>query len=469
MALTKGIVSGGNYTFSAANKTITFSNDYIGMSLSDVTYITNIKSGVATVIYDPFDATKGGVLNGLVLTLAYNTTSMGNTDPLQIIVGFTPNNATPLNVNVLPTAESQDNAANISSIAEEVDLLTQALDEGSGINLNVSDRTIKKDVNGAIIPSDGVTYSFIVNKLNDDIVIDTTGYQTMSFQIQATTNWSGSFTLFGRNGPVSLGIIPCTLLNSSVVLTSAFSPTLGGQSAYEAPCIYKFVRLVCTTYGSGQASVFITLKAGSQYPLGNMSQLPVNANISTILGSAILAVNAGTSTNSAVGTSANGGWGIAGAYGPTQNPPNASTTLSTNVPYPIGIGGREQPYIGALSGIFRYITVDGGGRYILGGDTPDTETRTQSKRGDGSVPGIPPRGVGARSNTMMGGQALNVQDVSQSEGDTTTTLLQQILVELKMLNQQINELPLTMNLGIKMQNEVGDYRQEEYNNHVNNQ
>lgn len=464
MALTKGIVSGGNYTFSAANKTITFSSDYIGMSLSDVTYITNIKSGVATVIYDPFDATKGGVLNGLVLTLAYNTTSMGDTDPLQIIVGFTPNNATPVNVNVLPTAESQDNAVNISSIAEQVDLLTQALDEGSRINLSVSDRTVKKDSEGAIIPSDGVTYSFIVNKLSDDIVIDTTGYQTISFQIQATTTWSGSFTLAGRNGPVSYGIVPCTLLGSNVVLTSAFSPSLGGQSAYEAPCIYKFVRLVCTTYGSGQASVFITLKAGSQYPLGNMSQLPVNASV-TAIGSLGLTNLLNNLNVTSVGNSI----GITGTASPTTNVPNTTSTLASTIPYPVGIGGRELPYMGAIGGIFRYITVDGGGRYILGGDTPATETRTLSTRGDGAIPGIPPRGVGGRPNSMQGSQTLLVEDVGQSEGDTMPMLLQQILVELKMLNQQINELPLIMNLGIKMQNEVADYRQEEYNKNINNQ
>jgi hypothetical protein len=97
MAIAKGIVQGGNYTFSAANQTITFSSDYLGMSLSDITYITNIKSGVATVIYDPFDVAKGGVLNGLTLTLAYNTTLMSDSDPLQIIVGFTPSTATPQN------------------------------------------------------------------------------------------------------------------------------------------------------------------------------------------------------------------------------------------------------------------------------------------------------------------------------------------------------------------------------------
>jgi hypothetical protein len=70
---------------------------------------------------------------------------------------------------------------------------------------------------------------------------------------------------------------------------------------------------------------------------------------------------------------------------------------------------------------------------------------------------------------MFGSQSLLVENTSQSEGDTIPTLLQQIVVELKMLNQQINEIPFNLNLGIKMQNEVGEYRQEEYNNHVNNQ
>ena len=88
MAGNKGIVANQYYTFNAANKTITFSRDYAGLDLAEITYITNIKNGIATVIYDPFDATKGGTLSGLTLTLAYNTTTMGNTDPLQIIATF---------------------------------------------------------------------------------------------------------------------------------------------------------------------------------------------------------------------------------------------------------------------------------------------------------------------------------------------------------------------------------------------
>lgn len=457
MAITKGIVGGSNYSFNAAAKTITFSSDYLGMSLSDITYITNIKSGVATVIYDPFDTTKGGVLNGLTLTLAYNTVAMSDSDPLQIIVGFTPNTSTPQNVNVLPSAESQDNSANLATITEDFDLLTQALDEGSGINLNVSDRTVKKDITGAIIPSDGVTYNFGVGKLNDDIVIDTAGYQTITFQIQATSNFAGQFTLSGRNAlNVPYGIVPCTALGAATVLTAAFTPSAGGQTAYEAPCLYRFIRLVCTTFTSGSAGVFITLKAGSQYPLGNLTALPVVG----AGGSIGIAGNA-NATNSTGGTTISTGGVLAnGGFAPGTG----------SITYPVMNGGRESPFTGALAGIVRTALVDSQGRSILGADYDVVRPRDPvTGLAQGPFGNAPVRGIGGRQNTMHGSQALLVEDVGQSEGDTTPTLLQQILVELKMLNQQINELPFTLNQGLHMQNEVAEYRTEEYNNHVNNQ
>ena len=233
------------------------------------------------------------------------------------------------------------------------------------------------------------------------------------------------------------------------------------------PVTHKFIRIFINTYSAGSVTYTAYLKQ-SPLPTGPFTQIPVSANINQISGAGPQ-VSGGTATTTTQGINQFGGIQVGGPFFPTTNAPNAASTLQTSVVYPFGIAGREQPYIGALSGLSRYITVDGGGRYILGGDTPDTETRTQSKRADGSIPGIPPRGVGGRPNSMQGSQTLLVEDVGQSEGDTMPMLLQQILVELKMLNQQINELPLTLNLGIKMQNEVSEYRTEEYNNHVNNQ
>lgn len=91
MAAYIGVVQAADYTFAkggAGVGTVTFSANYTGIALSDIMYITNVKTGVATVIYDPSDSTKGGTLAGLVLTLAISTSSMNNADTLQIIVGM---------------------------------------------------------------------------------------------------------------------------------------------------------------------------------------------------------------------------------------------------------------------------------------------------------------------------------------------------------------------------------------------
>lgn len=475
MAITKGIVAGGNYTFSAANQTVTFSSDYLGMSLSDITYITNITSGVATVIYDPFDPTKGGTLSGLVLTLAYNTVAMSDSDPLQIIVGFTPSTATPQNVNITHNTQLDSQTELLQNIVESVDLLAKSIDNAEGVQLNVRETTKRKqDVQNALIPSDApapIVWTFPTS--SSDYIIDTTGYpQLVVYAIATSGSWNGSLTIQARNDTSSAFL---TIPYAAQTFNSAASSTYGTQTTITTSgvtifvnCSFRYIRIQLVSYTGGSAICTAYLRQ-TPLPIGPFSSLPVNANIASWTGGNVQAPSSSSATNVGQGVVHTGSIAVGSGFQPTTNPPNAATSLQTNVPWPYGIGGRELPYIGALGGIFRYITVDGGGRYILGGDTPDTETRTQSKRADGSISGIPPRGVGGRPNTMHGSQALLVEDVGQSEGDTIPTLLQQILVELKMLNQQINELPLTMNLGIKMQNEVGDYRQEEYNNHVNNQ
>lgn len=450
---TKGIVSSQNYTFSAANKTITFSSDYTGMSLSDITYITNIKSGVATVIYDPFDTTKGGVLSGLVLTLAYNTTLMADDDPLQIIVGF-----------VAPEQPKEDTNEKslelLQDIADNIDQLVLTTDEAERIQVNTREiNPAKRDFNNAQVVSDAVQFTKTIARV-DSFVIETTGYQSVEFTSVPFPSISATATIEsspdGINWNNDSFYAPTSNTTTMVIASSALS--IASVSRFIVPAYGKFVRFRITTYTSGTAFVTATLRQ-TPLPMGLMTQLPINV-LNTV--SASTAINAGTGTTAT-------GLPVSSPYIATTQPPNAASSLQTNVPFPLGIGGREQPYIGALGGLFRYITVDGGGRYILGGDTPATETRTASTKADGSISGLPPRGIGGRPNSMQGGQTLLVEDIGQSEGDTTPTLLQQILIELKMLNQQINELPHTINMGLAMQNEVAEYRQEEFNNHVNNQ
>lgn len=76
-----------NYTFNAATRQITFTGT-IPQNLSSLLLITNVTDGI--IIYNFADTYAGGVLSGNVLTLTYDTTSMSDTDYLQIFID-TPN------------------------------------------------------------------------------------------------------------------------------------------------------------------------------------------------------------------------------------------------------------------------------------------------------------------------------------------------------------------------------------------
>lgn len=69
------------YTFDASAKTITFAIDF---TLEQMLLITNVTDNI--IIYNFADPTCGGSITNNVLTLDYNTTSMNDTDKLQIFV-----------------------------------------------------------------------------------------------------------------------------------------------------------------------------------------------------------------------------------------------------------------------------------------------------------------------------------------------------------------------------------------------
>lgn len=452
MAGNKGIVGNQYYTFNAANKTITFSRDYAGLDLAEITYITNIKNGIAIVIYDPFDATKGGTLSGLTLTLAYNTTTMGDTDPLQIITGFTPYNADPLPVRIVEGPDEKDDTALLQNISDNLDFLNLSLDQTEGIQVNTRQiNNERRDVNNAVVLSEGVEILKITIPpgvtYTSPIPIDTLGYGALTWTFPIGSSWNIQYISYA-NDPSSFDISqPVTngsqrslfyIINSSGQIQGYTSIGTSGYTHIISPTFGRYVRLSIINSNSAAPMVLaFTLKSSSCIPY------IASTNIATI-GNNSATVTAASSTAPSGGSTA-AGLPIGGPFSPTTNPSNSTSVLQTSVPFPIGIAGREQPYVGAQGGLFRYLTLDGGGRYILGGDTPDTETRTQSKLASNAIPGIPPRGVGARSNNMVGAQSLTVADTNQDFGDTQVMLLRQILTELKILNEQFSELPNILN------------------------
>lgn len=72
-----------DYTFNAATKKVTF-NTTETVALEQILLITNVTDNI--IIYNFADPLKGGTILNNVLTLVYDTTTMSNTDSLQIFL-----------------------------------------------------------------------------------------------------------------------------------------------------------------------------------------------------------------------------------------------------------------------------------------------------------------------------------------------------------------------------------------------
>lgn len=69
------------YTFDASERTVRF-DDYTAISLDGCLLITNVTDGIG--IFQFNSTSLGGTVSGNVLTLEYNTTTMSDSDDLQI-------------------------------------------------------------------------------------------------------------------------------------------------------------------------------------------------------------------------------------------------------------------------------------------------------------------------------------------------------------------------------------------------
>lgn len=91
-----------DYTFSAASKQVTF-NTASTISLSQLLIITNVTTN--QIIYNFADPNAGGTVTNNVLTLDYDTTSMSDTDTLQV---FLDNLSTPASNDMLIAMQEQN-------------------------------------------------------------------------------------------------------------------------------------------------------------------------------------------------------------------------------------------------------------------------------------------------------------------------------------------------------------------------
>jgi len=267
--------------------------------------------------------------------------------------------------------------------------------------------TTRQDTSGALIPSDSAiatpTPTLLVTTAVP-ITIDTTGYQTVSI---TTGTFAG--TISGSNDGVTFTTITGYSLSTNLTLTAMVA-----TSNYVFPITQRFLRFTATT--SGTLTYYLRQQPFSN-PNVNVQQI---AGATTTAGSAQIGINllnlAGTGlvTGGVAGTL---GIGSAAAVGvaPTSNPL---------------LAGGSDP-----SGLTRRLSSD-----PLGGLNIANRVLLSSNAAiniGGTITGQTPIGQSSFVNQMP----LNVQDSSNFEGQLRDEILAQILQELKILNQQIYELP----------------------------
>lgn len=105
-----------NYTFDASEKKITFT-DYNPIVIERVLLITNITDNI--IIYNFADPTKGGTAATNVLTLTYDTTSMSDTDKLQIFYDDS-STTQPISGTVTANAGTNLNTSSLATSAKQL-------------------------------------------------------------------------------------------------------------------------------------------------------------------------------------------------------------------------------------------------------------------------------------------------------------------------------------------------------------
>jgi len=159
-----------NYTFDASAKTVTFS-DYGTIRLDSILLITNVTDNV--IIYNFADPTKGGTVATNVLTLTYDTTSMADTDKLQIFYDdstYVQEVDTNLDISGLATSANQ-----------QTDALTDTELRATPVPVSATDLDIRPLVNTDIVTAE---LSAVDNAVLDAIEADTS---TLSGTVKSET------------------------------------------------------------------------------------------------------------------------------------------------------------------------------------------------------------------------------------------------------------------------------------------
>jgi hypothetical protein len=299
-----------------------------------------------------------------------------------------------------------------------VDRLSLAMDETNNIPLNIKlqlgNSGIKQDNLGAFVLSDAPAPITVTQPATGGTtIIDTTGYQSLHVTTNAT--FASTVGFQASNDGINFSATGIVVTTATGVATASIS----AATTYIVPCYARYLKIVATTAGS------------FTYYFRNTAQT-TNQNLSAIGGTAIssgtaqLGVNMvqiGASTPVTAGLAGTLGVGGAAAVGsaPTTNPLLAGVVDS--------------------AGVIRRATSDPlGGLIVANRVLPSSNASII-----GTTTGNTPIGMGSFVNQLP----INVQDTTQFESQSQIELLGLILQELKILNQQIYEIPRVLAIAIQ--------------------
>lgn len=273
------------------------------------------------------------------------------------------------------------------------DSLSLAMDKNNNTPLYVSEINSKKDNSQALIPSDAPPPIYGFSSTISTIIfqVDTTGYQTVSVQCLV---FGSQITVQTSNDGVSWRSIQGYSSELSGPATAGIT-TVG---FYDFPALGRYVRGFMG--GSTFTSVLVYLR-----------QRPVSTfNISTGAPISIQSIGSSAVANAGFGGVIATGGNVANGAAPTANP-NLIAGIDT-------------------SGLTRRVLTDTSGRLAISSLDQSATTRPLNS--------LSP----AQSNQNVA--SIAVQDLTQFEGQSFVELLAQILVELKINNQMMSELPLVL-------------------------
>ena len=288
-----------------------------------------------------------------------------------------------------------DGSQNVVSNADKV---AWAMDETNNTPLNVKlqaqNSGIKQDLSGAFILSDAPAPVLVTTGVtNTTNIIDTQGYQTIHLTTGSTFAATGGIQ-FSNDGVIFAQ-------SNMMTIAGVYATAFVASTNYIIPVQGRFARIVATTFGS------------YTYFLRNIPSQQTGQNLTAI---------GGTATVSG---------GVAGTLGVGGTSPVGGGTSSN----PVIIGGVDP------IGFTRRATSTMLGDLITGNRTIPTSSAALSSTTTGNTP------IGSAG--YINQIPHTVQDTSQFEGQTQTELLAQLLQEIKILNQQMYELPKVLSLALQ--------------------